>query len=97
MIGSDKLAMSMIRLPAADRLPPIKGARWDLIWGIHPANTSIDVMLVGSSNLQDTRDPVVVRPLDRSIGIAPTRPLPLDSRLVGHVDKALIRILIPVH
>lgn len=92
MIRSDQLIVAMIRLAAVNGLFTVECSIREFVRPVHPINTCIDVVLIGSTDLEDTRDPVIIALLVNTLAV--TLSLLLFNRyLVGNIDKAFTIIL----
>lgn len=60
MVRSDQLLLTMVWLSPLHGLLSIDGAGWKLVGRVHPIDARVDMMLIGSPDLEDTGDPIVV-------------------------------------
>ena len=92
MIRSDQLIIAMVRLAALNGLFAVECSIREFVRPVHPINTRIDVVLIRSTDLEDTRDPVIIALLVNTLAV--TLSLLLFNRyLVGNIDKAFTIIL----
>jgi hypothetical protein len=51
----------MIWLAALNCLLAVDGTRRQFVGPVHPVNACINIVLIGSANLEDTRNPLIIR------------------------------------
>lgn len=61
VVGSNQLVMAVVWLTTACVFLALHRAFWKLLWPVHPIDAGIDVMLVTGTDLQDARNPIVLR------------------------------------
>ena len=100
MVRSNQLLGAMVRLAPADYFIAVLGSLGQLVGPVHPEYARVHVMLVACTDLQDARDPIVLRPLERNrlprLGIGKVLLL-FNASLVGHIDEALAKVLDVIH
>jgi hypothetical protein len=92
MIRSNQFIVTMVRLAALDSLLAVHRSIRQFIGPVHPINACIDVVLIGSTDLEDARDPVVITLLVNTLAITLSFLL-FNGYLVGNIDKAFTVIL----
>lgn len=92
MIRSDQLIVAMVRLAALNSLFAVECSIREFVRPVHPINACIDVVLIGSTDLEDTRDPVIIALLVNTLAITLSFLL-FNCYLVGNIDKAFTVIL----
>ena len=60
MVGSDQLISTMIWLTAPNSLLVVDSARGQFVGPVHPVNACINIVLIGSTDLEDARDPLTI-------------------------------------
>ena len=60
MVRSDQLISTMIWLTAPNSLLVADGARGQLLGPVHPVNPCINIVLIGSTDFEDARDPLAI-------------------------------------
>lgn len=94
MIRSDQLVLAVVGLAALDVLLAVQGVSRQLIWPIHPVDAGVNVVLIAGADLEDARDPIVVRVRPRPHRlVVGTSLLPLDGALVCDKDVIVAKIL----
>jgi hypothetical protein len=61
MVGGDQLVSTMIRLAALNCFLAVDGTRRQFVGPVHPVNACINMVLIGSANLEDARNPLIIR------------------------------------
>lgn len=69
MVGGDQFISAVIRLTALNRLLAINGTGRKLVGPVHPVNTCVNMVLIGSSDLEDARNPFIVRSFEATFTI----------------------------
>lgn len=59
VVGSNQFVSAMVRLAALNSLLAVKGPNRKFVGPVHPIDACINVMLIGSTDLEDARDPVI--------------------------------------
>lgn len=69
MVGGDQFISAVIRLTTLYRFLAIDGTRRKLVGPVHPVNTCVNMVLIGSSDLEDARNPFIVRSFEATFAI----------------------------
>lgn len=93
MIRSDQLGIAVVRLATLDRLLAVVSTWGKLVRPVHPVNSGIDVVLVTSSDLENARNPFIIRLLPWLHGISGCVLLPLYRGLIRNINKAFTVVL----
>lgn len=98
MVRSNELIKPVIGLTTRDIFLSIKCVRRQLIGPVHPIDAGIDVVLIASTYLKDSCNPVIVRFCPRyhlfPIG---SRFLALDGALIRNEDVVVAKVFGTVH
>ena len=60
IVGSDQLISTMIWLAAPNSHLVVNGARGQFVGPVHLVNACINIVLIGSADLEDARDPLTI-------------------------------------
>jgi hypothetical protein len=69
MVGGDQFISAVIWLTTLYRLLAIDGTGGKLVGPVHPINTCVNMVLIGSSDLEDARNPFIVRSFEATFAI----------------------------
>lgn len=97
MVGGNELRLSVVWLTTLHRLFSVYCMWGQLVGPIHPVDAGVDMVFVAGPDFEDPGDPIVIRLFLLAPFSAGWRFLPVDKRLVSHVNEALAKILDAIH
>ena len=92
VVGGDQFLSAVVRLATLNSLLAVEGSGRQLIGPVHPVDAGVNVMLIGSTNLEDARDPVIIVLLKTTFAITLSLLL-LNGKLVGNLNEPFAVVL----
>jgi hypothetical protein len=92
VVGGDQFLSAVVRLATLHSLFAVMGSARQLIGPVHPVDAGVNVMLIGSTNLEDARDPVIIVLLKATFAITLILLL-LNGKLVGNLNEPFAVVL----